>query len=145
MRAVWDALDATPGLLYERGMSNGGYDILVRISDEVGDLEGILCVRRHSDGHLWVEYCPACPMVEFAVASTDAAAFVVDRLPTMLLAAEAGLQTYALQTLSRAVVAFVRHGQGRDTIDEYGTETLDDVARAVRFARMAERSKRVVP
>lgn len=65
----------------------------------------------------------------FFVAKEHKSAFYLDKMPRLLQTTTNEDAMRAAQALSKAMIAYVRHGIGKNTITEDGTESQDDIAR----------------
>jgi hypothetical protein len=81
-----------------------------------------------------------CPHVKwlttFFVSHSNLAAFYVDKLPSMVSAFAANAGAEATQRLTKAIIAFIRHGHGESTIDEFGAQTLEERRAAIERTRL---------
>jgi hypothetical protein len=68
-------------------------------------------------------------LTQFFVAVTDADAFFATWWMDAVARSNAGRVAEMSSRVAKALVAFVRHGHGEATIDEYGDTTLDDTRR----------------
>jgi hypothetical protein len=127
-----------------KAMEAAGYWRLAKLgnaSDYETEFE-ILIFTHHEGRHLFVELWSgdyqAC---EFFVGMENRAPFMVEALPKLmhpLLSAEFAREMRAIR---KTLVAFVRHGQGTDTISEEGDWTLDEERQEQRNRRAAAQRK----
>lgn len=95
-----------------------------------------------SDAEAYVELWDISEeLTSFFVEKQHLPAFMVDKLPQMI-GAFAAVDTAAnLAQLSKAIVAFIRHGHGKQTISEDGYRSLDDTRREAERRADEERVK----
>jgi hypothetical protein len=138
----------------DEAMKAAGYHRLTKLGDAGNfetDYEVSVSVNA-PDQHLFVEMWGIdCQLCEFFVAAEHRAPFILDALPWML-ATSAGTEIVNnLRAIRKTLVAFVRHGEGEGTIDEYGERTADDrrhadvVRRARQRAEAAAAAKAATP
>ena len=84
-------------------------------------------VLRSARDHLRVETWDSNAQTSlFFVASCDVAAFRATLWPAMMQAAAAVWQAEETRVMRRAMVAFIRHGAGKMTIDPHGDQDRDE-------------------
>lgn len=110
--------------------------------DEVKNAINVTVWR--SDAEAYVELWDISEeLTHFFVEEQHLPAFMVDKLPQMI-GAFAAVDTAAnLAQLNKAIVAFIRHGHGKQTITEDGFRSLDD--RAADAVRDAARKRARAP
>jgi hypothetical protein len=140
---AWLAADAAE-TDFSDALRAAGYDILHKVGDSgdfITDVE--IETWAHSDGHLFVIISDCAGLLaEFFVSRIARVPFVVDKLPDLIRSFCIGDMLNELRTIRRAIVAWVRHGEGEDTIDQYGEATLDDRRRLNRL-RQARRDAEI--
>jgi hypothetical protein len=127
---------------FDQSLEANGYRMLHKIGDSgqfITDVD--IEVREHTDRHLYVGMGDCNGMLdEFFVAPQHHTPFMVDRFPGLIRDLASHEAASEWRTIRRAIVAFIRHGEGTDTIDEYGEYTFDDAKRAAADRRrIAER------
>jgi hypothetical protein len=80
--------------------------------------------RHKEDGHLFVDYCIGGGPIRVLIRAED-----MDGYIKLVQASAQADQAAALSQLSKSIIAFIRHGHGEDTIDEYGDWSEDDSRR----------------
>ena len=94
--------------------------------EEAYSAAGHMIVRSAGD-HLRVETWDSNAQTSlFFVAADDAAAFRATLWPAMMQAAAAVWQAEETRIMRRAMVAFIRHGAGKMTIDPHGDQDRDE-------------------
>ncbi len=129
-----EPLAYTKAITSEKVMSNW-YGVLTQ--EGFVQLEGYgdkndrhqISVWKSGDGELYVTLSGITEsFASFFVGAVYRDAFYADRYPKLVLAAAAAMQADALKVIAKTLLAFVRHGQGRTTIDEFGWRSADDMA-----------------
>ena len=96
---------------------------------------------RHETGHLVVEVISEEHYVSYPwfVEARWASACLASELPRLMAQYSAAEGDLSLNLLDKTIRAFVRHGQGERTIDEYGGTTLDERRREMEYDRARRR------
>ena len=118
-----------------------GYELIIQPRDEFSDLQ--VMIYTHKD-HLHVQvWNHDCALSEFFVARSDEDLFFATWYVEFRRSAAQVNQAECLERIARTLTAFVRHGHGEDTIDEFGEESRDDENRRVRLweAKQARKAK----
>jgi hypothetical protein len=112
-------------LLTEARGKAGYEEVGPRVEDDGTQLEYKLF--KHTDGHLVVElYDGGSCIAEFFVADEDVAPFFVEKYPSLIAATVSAEKISNERALLKTLIAFVRHGHGKNTIDQFATEDSDD-------------------
>jgi hypothetical protein len=110
-------------------LEGAGYIEIARIGN-AGDFETSYEVsvyfNRH-DKHLYVDVSGDLAMwCEFFVQDLHRAAFFVDKLPALIGTIGNLESSRELRLIRRALISFIRHGEGESTIDADGLWTFDE-------------------
>ncbi len=130
-----------------------GYIQLAKFGDSDGETAVEVTISTVAeDVHLFVEIWTYDSLLAAVfVAKAHREPFIVDKLPSLLR--DFGIADYPsdLSRIRNAITAFIRHGHGERTIDEYGFVSLDegrrqdDRFRKSRAAKAAETVSKTAP
>jgi hypothetical protein len=114
---------------FDRALEAADYHLMVQLGGSL-ELYELKVWRSRTDQHCYVDLWDVeGEWSSFFVSSGHADAFIIDKLPMIMQALAAVQISDELRKIRRTLVAYVRHGQGTDTIDEYGEDTEDDTRR----------------
>jgi hypothetical protein len=143
--ALWNDETETD---WEKLLDKHGYEPKGRIGQEFS-LINVIIWRQQEDELLMVEHDIAggYPDITFFIRADDVGAWSLDGYIKLVQASAQADQAAALSRLSKSIIAFIRHGHGEDTIDEYGDWSLDDQiqVRELRELRARAREKKEAP
>ena len=106
----WDKLLAKHG--YERKGTIGGEFSLIDVT-----------IWQHRDGHVLVDHHVAAGWsIVLFIRADDVGAWSLDGYQKLAPAYAQAEQAAALSRLSKSIIAFIRHGHGEETIDEFGVK-----------------------
>ena len=106
----WDKLLAKHG--YERKGTIGGEFSLIDVT-----------IWQHRDGHVLVDHHVAAGWsIVLFIRPDDVGAWSLDGYLKLAPAYAQAEQAAALSRLSKSIIAFIRHGHGEETIDEFGVK-----------------------
>ena len=127
---------------WAKSLTENGYEKWEEIGEEF-DLVQVEIWRHKEDGHLLVEqYVSYCGTYEmFLVASEHVTEFFFIEIPRLMNSWAQAKIARQQQKIAKTLIAFVRHGHGQETIDEYGEQSLDDYEAWKKHQRL-ERLKR---
>jgi hypothetical protein len=117
---------------WDEAFSAAGYSTVIQAGDTSDyNTSTEVKVSVQTDGHLHIAmWAVDTFLAEFFVAEAHRVSFIVDRLPTLLRDFAHHEAAIEMRRITKAILAFIRHGHGEDTIDEDGEFSRDDRIRA---------------
>jgi hypothetical protein len=107
-------------------LKNAGYTNFAHYGDEFDPLS-VKVWRYQPENHLLVEiWNESNGLSLFFVAAPDSDMFFATWYVSFVRDATVARQRDVFDRIAKILIAFVRHGHGPDTIDEYGDESLDE-------------------
>jgi hypothetical protein len=111
---------------WEKLLAKHGYRLNGSIGEEEFSLVKVT-IWEHQDGHVLADHhVGGSWSIVFFVRAEGVGAWSLDGYLKLVQAYVQVEQADALSRLSKSVIAFIRHGHGEDTIDEYGEWSEDD-------------------
>ena len=110
----------------EKTLAQAGYEKYALCGNT--ETSNLLCVEiyRHKDHYLVEIWNDSSRLSHFFVSHEQSDAFFATWYPDFVRTIALDNQSRQLSVIAKTLIAFVRHGHGRETISEYGAMDLDN-------------------